>query len=88
MQITIELPEEIGQQLQIEWGDLSRRALEALAVKAYQDGVMTPAEIQQLLHLPSRWDTEEFLKRSRAYLDYTEEDLAEDVNTIENLLSR
>jgi predicted HTH domain antitoxin len=88
MQITIELPEIIGQQLQMEWGNLSQKALEALAIQAYRDGIMTSAEIQTLLNFCSRWETEEFLKRSQVYLDYTEEDLAEDVKNIEDLLSQ
>ncbi len=88
MQVTIELPEEIGQQLQVEWGNLSEKILKALAIKAYRDGVMTSAEIQSLLNFSSRWETEEFLRRSQAYLDYKEEDLAADVKNIENLLSK
>lgn len=69
-------------------GDLPQKTLEAVSIKAYLDGVMTSAEIQTLLNLSSRWETEEFLKRSQAYLDYTEEDLVQDVKNIEDLLSK
>ncbi|NJK50489.1 UPF0175 family protein [Candidatus Gracilibacteria bacterium] len=86
MQITIELPEEIGQQLQQQWGNLSRKMLESLAVEAYRNGVLTEAQIQVLLNLPSRFVTEAFLKQSQAYLDYTEEDLEQDLQTLRHLL--
>ena len=36
MQVTIELPEDIGQQLISEWRDLPRAALEALLLEAYR----------------------------------------------------
>jgi predicted HTH domain antitoxin len=87
MQITIYIPEEIGQKLQTEWGNLSRKALESIAIQAYREEVMTSAEVQELLDFSSRWETEEFLQSSRAYLNYTESDLEEDIENIETLLS-
>lgn len=36
MAITIALPESIERQLQQEWGDLDRKALEALAIEGYR----------------------------------------------------
>jgi predicted HTH domain antitoxin len=87
MQITIYIPEEIGQKLQTEWGNLSRKALELIAIQAYREEVMTSAEVQELLDFSSRWETEEFLQSSRAYLNYTESDLEEDIENIETLLS-
>ena len=58
MQITIEIPEELGQQLQKEWGNLPRKLLESLAIEAYHSGVMTTAQIQTLLDFSSRWKVE------------------------------
>ena len=34
MQITIDIPEAIGQQLTAQWGNVSQRAKEALAIEA------------------------------------------------------
>jgi predicted HTH domain antitoxin len=86
MQITIELPEEIGHQLQQNWGNLPQKTLESLALEAYRQGMITSAQIQNLLQLSSRWQTEQFLKENQAYLDYTEEDLANDLKTLNQLL--
>lgn len=85
MQVIINLPEAMGQQLQKQWGNLPQKTLEALAIQAYRDGVITSAEIQTLLNFSSRWETDEFLKRCQVYRDYIEEDLAEDVKNIEQL---
>ncbi len=82
MEITIYIPEAVGQQLQKKWDNLSQKTLEALAIQAYRDGVMTSAEIQTLLNLSSRWETNEFLKLHQVY---TEDDLAKDVKNIEQL---
>ncbi len=87
MQIKIDIPEAIGQQLIAQWGNVSQRAKEALAIEAYRTGSLTSAQVQSLLNLSSRWEVEEFLKNSQAYLDYTEEDLEQDRQTLNNLLS-
>ncbi|EAZ93014.1 UPF0175 family protein [Crocosphaera chwakensis] len=87
MQITIELPEEIGHQLQQQWDNLPQKLLESLALEAYRKGMITSAQIQTMLKFSSRWQTEQFLKEHQAYLDYTEEDLANDLETLNQLLS-
>jgi hypothetical protein len=90
MEIEIELPEDVVRHLEAEWGAgrLPRRALEALIVEAYCSGALTSAEVQHVLGLSSRWETEAFLKRSRAYLDYGEPDLDEDASAIRQVSPR
>ena len=41
MQIKIDIPEAIGQQLIAQWGNVSQRVKEALALKAYRTGSLT-----------------------------------------------
>lgn len=88
MDIEIEVPEDVAQQLVAEWGNVSRRTLEALAVEAYRSGVITMAQVQSTLGFSSRWATETFLKQAQAYLDYTEADLEQDILAIRQTLSR
>lgn len=45
MQITITIPEDIGNQLQQNWENLPQKVLESLAIEAYRNRIM----IQQLL---------------------------------------
>ena len=69
MQITIEIPEDIGNQLQQNWQDVPQKLLEALAVEAYKNRIMTSVQIQQLLKFSSLQETEHFLKQSQIFLD-------------------
>ena len=56
--------------------------VEAVAVEAYRSGTITPAQVQQMLGLGSRWETESFLRRAEAFHDYTMEDLERDIAAI------
>ncbi len=88
MNIAIEVPEDIGHQLLARWGDISQRALEALTLEAYRSEVITEVQVQRMLNLSSRWEVEAFLKRAKAYLDYTEADLEQDILAIRNVVPR
>jgi predicted HTH domain antitoxin len=82
MNVAIEIPDDIGQLLGDQAGDVSRAVLEAVAVEAYRSGTITPAQVQQMLGLGSRWETESFLRRAEAFHDYTMEDLERDIAAI------
>lgn len=82
MEIELKIPPEIAQQLERGWGDFPRRALEALAAEGYRSGVLSAAQVQQMLNLKSRWEVDAFLKAHYCYLNYSEEDLLRDVAAI------
>ena len=82
MNVAIELPEDIALHLTQNWGNLSQRTLEAVAIEAYRAGVLTEAQVQKMLCLSSRWEVDRVLKQAHAYLDYTEEDLAGDIEAL------
>lgn len=86
MQITIELPDDIANQLPLQPANFSRKILELIAADNYRQGRMGAAEVRRMLEFSSRWETYEFLKREKAYLPYTEDDLEQDVQTLRNLL--
>lgn len=80
--MAIEIPDVVAKQLAARSGELSRTVLEAVALEAYRSGAITPAEVQAMLHLDSRWETEDFLRRAGAFHDYTMADLERDVAAI------
>lgn len=82
MNVAIEIPDEVAGQLAARSGELSRAVLEAVAVEAYRSGTVTPAQVQQMLGLRSRWETEAFLRRAEAYHDYTMAELERDIAAI------
>ena len=82
MNVAIEIPDDIGRVLAGQAGDVSRAVLEAVAVEAYRSGTITLAQVQQMVGLRSRWETESFLRRAEAYHDYTMDDLERDIAAI------
>jgi predicted HTH domain antitoxin len=88
MQITIDIPDEIAQQLDKTWGNLSQRFLEVVVADAYRSGVITTAEVGNILQLSSRLETHQFLKRMGVYLNYGEAELEEDMQTLQELRAK
>lgn len=86
MNISIELPDEIADQIGSHWNDLPRRALEALVADAYRENVISGPQAQEMLGLRSRIELDVFLKRSKVYLPYSEDDLEADIHTLDELL--
>ena len=88
MNVAIEIPDEVGQALARRAGDVSRAVLEAVAVDAYRRGAITALQVQRMLGLRSRWETESFLRGAEAYHDYTVDDLEHDIATIRSASPR
>src|ERR1035437_7515045 len=86
--VAIEIPDDIGQLLAAQEGGVSRAVLEAVAIEAYRSGAITPGQVQQMLELRSRWQTESFLRRADAYHDYTMDDLERDIAAIRDASRR
>jgi len=88
MQITIELPDDIANQLQLQPqlqpANFSRRISELIAADNYRQGRIGAASVRLLLNFSSRWETYEFLKREKALLTLH---LEQDVQAIGNLLA-
>src|ERR1022692_2276349 len=70
MQVTVELPDEIARPLAERQPDLSRAALEATAIEAVRDGVISAGKAAEMLSV-SRDTMDGILKRAEVYLDYT-----------------
>lgn len=85
MQIAITVPDDLGARLANQWGDLPRHALEALAADAYRQGVLSSAELQRILELPSRFDVTRFLEQAGVAVSYDEAELEADRRTWRDL---
>lgn len=60
VRVILDIPDEIAAQLSVRGQELSRAALEALALESYRRGRLTQAQVGRLLGL-SRIETEDFL---------------------------
>lgn len=85
MQVTIEIPDTIAQQIQGQWQDIPQKFLESFSVEAYKAGILNRGQVQQLLKLPSLYEVDGFLKQSGAFLPYGESDFEQDLVTMQKL---
>lgn len=74
MNVTVHIPDDLASRLTAAGGDLSRRALEALAVEEYKHDRITKPELQRLLGIETSFQLDEFLKAHDVWNEYTAED--------------
>ena len=74
MDLKLHIPDELAGRLSAGGGDLSRRALEALAAEEYRHNRHSKAELQLLLGIETSFQLDEFLKAHDVWIEYTEED--------------
>ena len=74
VRVWLDLPAAVVEQLAEKGQDVSRAALEALAIDAYRMDRITACQLGQLLEIPSRNELDGFLKHHRVPLEYTIED--------------
>ncbi len=85
MDVTVRIPDEIAARLSAGGGDLSRRALEALALEEYKSGRLSKSELRTLLEFGTRYQLDGFLKAHEVYEDYSIEDFEREQATLRKL---
>jgi len=80
MQLAVELPEDIAEELRAKWQDLPRHALEAIALEGYRSGELTEWQVQRLLGFGNRVDTHRFLQQHEAYFEYPRADVEQEID--------
>ena len=78
MQVMIELPDELADQIRKTSGDVARCVLEAFAIDSYRSGELTGWQARQLLGLETRFELEALLRRAGVFREYTAEELERD----------
>ena len=66
-------------------GDLSRTALESMALEGYRAGHLSEEQVRRMLEFDTRFEVHAFLKQHNTYLNYTEADLEHDLALAQNL---
>lgn len=85
MELTVQIPDELATRMGASGGDLSRRALEALALEEFKCGHINKPELRRLLGFGTRYELDGFLKSHGVYEDYTMEDFERDRQTLKDL---
>jgi hypothetical protein len=78
MQVTIELPDDVVDQVRRTSGDVARRVLEAFAIDSFRSGKLTGWQVRQLLQLKTRFELDAMLKQAGIFRKYSVEELGRD----------
>ncbi len=88
MRVVLEIPDEMAQWFASKGQDLSRAALEALAIEGYRSGSLSPLQTRLLLGFETRYEFDGFLKEHQVWEHaYDLEDLEQDRETMRQLKS-
>jgi hypothetical protein len=85
MNLTVHIPDDLATRLSTAGGDLSRRALEALAAEEYKHDRLTKPELQELLGIETSFQLDEFLKAHDVWIEYTQEDAERERRSLQRL---
>ena len=85
MNVTVQIPDDLARRLTADGGDLSRRALEALAAEEYKHDRLTKPELQRLLGIDTSFQLDEFLKAHDVLIEYTMDDAERERRSLERL---
>ncbi|HLA94072.1 MAG TPA: UPF0175 family protein [Pyrinomonadaceae bacterium] len=81
VQVTIKLPDNLSE---FDSSAVSRDVFEQVVAEGYRTGRLGPAQVRKLLGFSSRFETEDFLHRTKAMV-YTVEDFEHDLETMARL---
>ena len=85
MEVTIHIPDIIGDRLGKDPEAIPRWLLEKAGLEAYRSREISGYELRLMLGIQSRLELDAFLKTHGVYLEYTEEDFAHDAETSRQL---
>lgn len=85
MNLTLEIPDDVAQRLMARGDDLSRRALEALALEEFKRGHLTKAELRRLLGFGTPDSLDGFLKAHDVFEPYGLDDLERERRDLQRL---
>ena len=85
MNLTVQIPDDLAARLSANGGDLSRRALEALAAHEYKHDRLTKPDLRRLLGFETNFQIDEFLRAHDVWIEYTLEDAERERRGLERL---
>lgn len=86
MAITIQIPDEIEQELRRQVPDLDASAREQFLISNYQAGRLSTADIAEVLGLDTRHEAQVWLAQRGVPVNYSLDDLEQDRRNLDQLL--
>jgi Uncharacterised protein family (UPF0175) len=87
MQVILDIPDELAAQLIAAGTNLSRAALEALAVEGYRTRCLSEHQVRVMLGFETRMEVHALLKERDVYLNYSMADLEHDIAESDRFLA-
>ena len=87
MTFTLEVPDSIAHQLQLDGPEAGHRALQMLALEGYREGELSRGQVSEWLGL-SFFETEALLHRHGIFLDIPVTDFQRSSDALEQMLAR
>ncbi|ASJ17399.1 hypothetical protein A3L04_10120 [Thermococcus chitonophagus] len=84
-EILVSIPQDLARILKVNERELPKLVKVYLAIKLYREGIVSLGKAAEIAGV-SKWEMMEILASKGIPLQYSEEDLREDVKTLERLL--
>ena len=82
MDVQLQIPDDVARVIQNQQPDLSRAALEALALEGYRSERLSEGQVRRLLGFRTRMQVHTFLKAHNVYLNYSIRELENDLASL------
>ena len=82
MDVQLQIPDDVARITQSDQPDLSRAAVEALALEGYRSERLSETQVRRLLGLRTRMQVHAFLKAHNVYLNYSIDELEHDLESL------
>ena len=84
MTLDLPVPAALSETLRTRFADLPKAALEGVALEGYRHGILSLAQVRELLDLPSRWAAQEFLEKFGCWPDYDPATMQAELSSLES----
>ncbi len=84
MDVQLQIPDDVARVLQNQQPDLSRAALEALALEGYRSERLSEGQLRRMLGFRTRMQVHTFLKAHNVYLNYSLRELEDDLASLKH----
>jgi hypothetical protein len=84
MDVQLQIPDDVARVIQNQQPDLSRAALEALALEGYRSERLSEGQVRRMLGYRTRMQVHTFLKAHNVYLNYSTHELENDLASLKH----
>jgi hypothetical protein len=84
MDVQLQIPDDVARVIQNQQPDLSRAAVEALALEGYRSERLSEGQVRRMLGFRTRMQVHTFLKAHNVFLNYSIRELENDLASLKH----